>query len=130
MIFTECFAFVALAAARATRWRPYWPVSCASLSLTSCAALVAGAYVNPADVDVPNKRGEQGFNDDAPGAIIRVLFETYLSDVEIAVYPVLAPISAGNFLGYVDAGHYDEATIYRAARKSAVPSIYLIRRSP
>lgn len=54
---------------------------------------------------------------------VRVVFETVLGDVEIAVYPSRAPISAANFLAYVDGGHYDGATFYRAARKSAPGTI-------
>lgn len=48
----------------------------------------------------------------------RVVLETALGEVEIALYPERAPISAGNFLAYVDAGHYDGASFYRAVRKS------------
>ena len=38
-----------------------------------------------------------------------------------------APISAGNSLAYVDGGHYDGATIYRAARKSAPGMIGIVQ---
>ena len=49
---------------------------------------------------------------------LRVVLETALGEVEIALYPERAPISAGNFLAYLDAGHYDGASFYRAVRKS------------
>ncbi|MCY3822189.1 MAG: peptidylprolyl isomerase [Gammaproteobacteria bacterium] len=58
---------------------------------------------------------------------VRVVFETALGDVEITVYPSRAPISAGNFLAYVDGGHYDGATLYRAARKSAPGTIGIVQ---
>lgn len=58
---------------------------------------------------------------------VRVVFETALGDVEIAVYPSRAPISAVNFLAYVDGEHYDGATLYRAARKSAPGSIGIVQ---
>ena len=60
-------------------------------------------------------------------SIIRAVFETTLGDIEIAVYPSRAPISAGNFLAYVDGGHYDGATLYRAARKSAPGTIGIVQ---
>ena len=60
-------------------------------------------------------------------AIVRVVLETALGDVEVAVYPSHAPISAGNFLAYVDGGHYDGATLYRAARKSAPGTIGIVQ---
>ena len=127
MMFTECLALVALAAALIARWRPYRTESGASLILVFGAALFVGAHANPVDAVPPNERGEQGFDDDARGAIVRVVFETSLGDVEIAVYPARAPISASNFLAYVDAGHYDGATIYRAARKSAPGTIGIVQ---
>ena len=123
----ECVALIVLPAAWVIGWRTNGVVSCASLSLASCAVLVAGACANAADVGAQHERGDRGFNDDTPGAIIRVIFETHLGDVEIAVYPERAPISAGNFLAYVDAGHYDTATIYRAARKSAPGTIGIVQ---
>ena len=60
-------------------------------------------------------------------AIVRVVFETALGDIEIAVYTSRAPISATNFLAYVDGGHYDGATLYRAARKSAPGTIGIVQ---
>jgi peptidyl-prolyl cis-trans isomerase A (cyclophilin A) len=44
---------------------------------------------------------------------IRVLMETDYGDIVIEVYPDKAPVTAGNFLRYVDGGHYDGATFYR-----------------
>ncbi len=46
----------------------------------------------------------------------KVIFETHLGNVEMEIYPARAPLSAANFLAYVDAGLYDGATFYRAVR--------------
>lgn len=59
--------------------------------------------------------------------VVRVVFETERGDVEIGVEPARAPISAANFLAYVDAGHYDGATIYRAAQKSGPDTIGILQ---
>ena len=59
--------------------------------------------------------------------MVRVVFETADGDIEIAVYPSRAPISAGNFLAYVDGGYYDGATLYRAVRKSASGTIGIVQ---
>ena len=59
--------------------------------------------------------------------MVRVVFETRLGEVEIAVYPSRAPLSGGNFLAYVDAGHYDGARLYRAVRKSAPGTIGVVQ---
>ena len=43
----------------------------------------------------------------------RVVIETELGDIEIEVYEDKAPLSAGSFLAYVDAGYYENAAFYR-----------------
>ncbi|MDH4107572.1 MAG: peptidylprolyl isomerase [Gammaproteobacteria bacterium] len=50
---------------------------------------------------------------DADVGAVRVLMETEYGDIVIEVYPDRAPVTAGNFLRYVDGGHYDGATFYR-----------------
>ncbi len=45
---------------------------------------------------------------------VLVRLETELGDVDVAIYPNRAPVSAANFLAYVDAGHYDDASFYRS----------------
>ena len=57
----------------------------------------------------------------------RVVMHTTLGDIEIAIYPERAPISAANFLAYVDQGHYQNATLYRAAFKDRGSSISVIQ---
>ena len=49
---------------------------------------------------------------------VQVVLETDRGDVELALYPERAPISVANFLAYVEAGHYDGATFYRASQGS------------
>lgn len=50
-----------------------------------------------------------------------VIFETDLGNIEIAIYPERAPLSAGNFLYYVDNGLYDGEGFYRAVRPETDP---------
>lgn len=45
-----------------------------------------------------------------------VVLETALGEIEVRVYPDRAPISASNFLAWVEGGHYEGATFYRVTR--------------
>jgi len=47
----------------------------------------------------------------------RVLLETDLGEIEIALYPARAPLSVANFLAHVDGGFFDGAEFYRATGK-------------
>ncbi len=47
---------------------------------------------------------------------VTVRMRTSLGDIDIAVYPERAPVSAGQFLSLVDSGTYDGATLYRATK--------------
>ncbi len=49
---------------------------------------------------------------------VQVVLETSLGDIEIALYPERAPLSAAQFLAHVDGGHYDGASFYRVTRRS------------
>jgi len=49
-------------------------------------------------------------------AEVRVTLETTAGEIVIAVDPERAPLSAGNFLRYVDRGLYDGAAFYRVVR--------------
>ena len=52
----------------------------------------------------------------------RVLIATELGDVEAELYTDKAPVTAGNFLRYVDAGKYNDlACIYRVVRPGNQP---------
>src|SRR5687767_4234112 len=49
-------------------------------------------------------------------APVRVLLATDAGDIEIEVDTVRAPITAGNFLHYVDARLFDEGVFHRTVR--------------
>ena len=44
---------------------------------------------------------------------VGVVLDTALGQIEVRVYPDRAPISANNFLAWVEGGHYEGATFYR-----------------
>lgn len=50
------------------------------------------------------------------GTAVRVALETDRGTILVEVYPQAAPLSAGNFLHYVDEGLYDDAGFYRVVR--------------
>lgn len=50
-----------------------------------------------------------------------VVLETTFGSIEITVYPDKAPISASNFLHYVDAGYYDGQGFYRVVHRENDP---------
>jgi len=47
---------------------------------------------------------------------VKVMLTTSLGDIEVEVYPEKAPLSAGDFLNYVDRGLYEGAAFYRVIR--------------
>jgi peptidyl-prolyl cis-trans isomerase A (cyclophilin A) len=47
---------------------------------------------------------------------VAVIMSTSLGDIEMVVYPEKAPLSAGDFLNYVDRGLYQGAAFYRVIR--------------
>jgi peptidyl-prolyl cis-trans isomerase A (cyclophilin A) len=53
---------------------------------------------------------------DIAGAAVRVALETDLGTILVEVYPQAAPVSAGDFLRYVDEGLYADAGFYRVVR--------------
>ena len=55
-----------------------------------------------------------------PGPV-SVLVETELGAIEIAVDVAAAPVTAANFLRYVDAGHYDGGTFHRTVKMDNQP---------
>jgi peptidyl-prolyl cis-trans isomerase A (cyclophilin A) len=59
----------------------------------------------------------------------RVVMTTGLGDIEIEVYPDRAPITAGNFLAYVDKGLWKGASFYRVVRpdNDRTPAITVIQ---
>jgi peptidyl-prolyl cis-trans isomerase A (cyclophilin A) len=52
---------------------------------------------------------------------VRVRVQTELGDIVVEVDPARAPITAANFLRYVDAGHYDGGTWHRTVKMDNQP---------
>ena len=67
-------------------------------------ALLAAAWTSTAIAQAP------------PSAMVRVAIETSSGNIVIEVDPVRAPITANNFLRYVDARRLDGMEFYRAMR--------------
>ncbi|MEE9180644.1 MAG: peptidylprolyl isomerase [Vicinamibacteria bacterium] len=51
----------------------------------------------------------------------RVVIETELGDIKIEIYQDDAPVTAANFLKYVDGDHFRGASFYRVVRKGNQP---------
>lgn len=49
-------------------------------------------------------------------ALVRVLIETELGEIEVEVDAANAPVTTANFLRYLDAGHYDGGGFNRSVR--------------
>ena len=58
----------------------------------------------------------QTFEGNAEEQSVTVILCTSLGDIELVVYPQKAPLSAGDFLDYVDRGLYQGAAFYRVIR--------------
>jgi peptidyl-prolyl cis-trans isomerase A (cyclophilin A) len=58
---------------------------------------------------------------------VRVRLETSAGPIVVAVDPQHAPITAGNFLRYVDEKRFDGMTFYRAARNRNNPKTGLVQ---
>ena len=52
---------------------------------------------------------------------VRVLVQTELGDIVVEVDQARAPVTAANFLRYVDAGHYDGGTWHRTVKMDNQP---------
>ena len=74
------------------------------------AVLTAAAFGFPTASASGGQHGER---------TVRVVLETALGEVEVALYPERAPLSAAQFLRYVDGGHYDGAAFYRATHTAS-----------
>ena len=72
--------------------------------------------------------GKQAASPVSPGAgpPVRVRLETALGPVEIEVYPARAPVTAANFLRYVERGHYDGGRFHRTVRAGNQPDNKLL----
>ena len=58
---------------------------------------------------------------------VQVVLETSMGEIEIALYPERAPLSAAQFLVHVDGGHYDGASLYRVTQRSADSEIEVVQ---
>jgi peptidyl-prolyl cis-trans isomerase A (cyclophilin A) len=65
--------------------------------------------------------------DPAPAGPVRVALETPEGRIVLELYPGKAPVSAANFLRYVDARRYDGASFYRASKAPGAPHIGLVQ---
>jgi len=63
----------------------------------------------------------------APAGPVRVKLETGDGPIVLELYPDKAPITAGNFLRYVDGKRFDGATFYRASKVPNAPEFGLIQ---
>lgn len=63
----------------------------------------------------------------APPGTERVAIETSLGRIVVAVDLRRAPLTAANFLTYVDDRRFDGVTFYRAARRKSAPAFGLIQ---
>ena len=52
----------------------------------------------------------------SPATAVAVTLRTAMGDIELELYPDRAPVTVGNFLAYVDAGHFDGGSFYRVVR--------------
>lgn len=76
-------------------------------SLTLAAALALTVAVAPVLAAAASS------GDEAPGERPRVLLATTLGDIVVEIFIDRAPVTAANFLEYVDRGLYEGATFYR-----------------
>jgi peptidyl-prolyl cis-trans isomerase A (cyclophilin A) len=60
----------------------------------------------------------------APAGLVRVVITTSEGPVTVEVETAKAPVTAANFLRYVDQKRLDGATFYRAARAPGAPADY------
>lgn len=81
--------------------------------------LMAPLLAAPSPASPPLARGRAGE--------VRVALETGAGRIVVAVDTRRAPITATNFLRYVDAGKFDGTTFYRAARSKSRPGVGLIQ---
>ena len=57
-----------------------------------------------------------------PAANPKILIKTDLGDIKVEIYEKQAPITAANFLRYVDAGLFQDASFYRVVRMDNQPN--------
>jgi peptidyl-prolyl cis-trans isomerase A (cyclophilin A) len=92
-----------------------------ALSLAWMGLWAAGALLVAGDASAQEAQSGLADNESAPAALkaaapatVDVIFKTTLGDIVMAVETERAPITASNFLRYVDQKRYDGTTFYRA----------------
>jgi peptidyl-prolyl cis-trans isomerase A (cyclophilin A) len=68
------------------------------------------AFLLCASLTAQNERG-----------LVRVVIETEMGEIEVEIDTSRAPITAANFLKYVDAGHYDGGRFHRTVKMDNQP---------
>lgn len=63
----------------------------------------------------------------APDGAVRVKLDTANGPILVEVYPKQAPVTAGNFLRYVDEKRFDGASFYRASKVPNAPDYGLVQ---
>jgi peptidyl-prolyl cis-trans isomerase A (cyclophilin A) len=57
-----------------------------------------------------------------PADKVRLVLQTELGNVEVEIYPAKAPLTAANFLQYVDGGFYDGGVVHRTVKPDNQPN--------
>jgi peptidyl-prolyl cis-trans isomerase A (cyclophilin A) len=83
--------------------------------------LVVRALATASAVAVAVVGAARGIQTSAAPGPVRVLVQTELGDIVLAVDTERAPITAANFLRYVDAGHYNGGTFHRTVKMDNQP---------
>ncbi len=95
---------------------PRGPEVAQMAQMTQVAQIPARAAVAPR-APVPGAADDTGLQlAIAPAALPIVRFTTALGEIDLEIDAVRAPVSAANFLRYVDAGHYDGGRFHRTVR--------------
>jgi peptidyl-prolyl cis-trans isomerase A (cyclophilin A) len=84
------------------------------------AATLGGAVAAHAGAAAPAPPGQRDARK-PPSAAARVLLDTALGEIELEVDLARAPVTARNFLRYVDAGRYDGGRFHRTVRADNQP---------
>ncbi len=53
---------------------------------------------------------------------VRLVLQTELGNIELEIYPAKAPVTAANFLQYVDGGFYDGGIVHRTVKPDNQPN--------
>ncbi len=91
------------------------------MTRSALAALARASLANPAAASAAAGDGTLTSPAATHAGPVRVRVQTELGDIVIEVDQAKAPITAANFLRYVDAGHYDGGTWHRTVKMDNQP---------